>query len=38
MAIWRYPLKFAQGESLTYVFFGPDGPATSNPQLSGTFP
>jgi uncharacterized protein len=26
MAIWRYPLKSAQGESLTYVFFGIDGP------------
>jgi len=26
MAIWRYPLKSAQGESLTCVFFGVDGP------------
>jgi uncharacterized protein len=25
--IWRYPLKSAQGESLTQVFFGSDGPA-----------
>lgn len=25
--IWRYPLKSAQGESLTHAFFGCDGPA-----------
>jgi uncharacterized protein YcbX len=25
--IWRYPLKSAQGETVTDVFFGPDGPA-----------
>jgi uncharacterized protein YcbX len=26
-AIWRYPLKSAQGESVRRAFFGPDGPA-----------
>ena len=26
-SIWRYPLKSAQGESVTYAYFGPDGPA-----------
>jgi uncharacterized protein len=25
-AIWRYPLKSAQGESVRRAFFGPDGP------------
>jgi uncharacterized protein YcbX len=25
-SIWRYPLKSAQGESVTRIFFGPDGP------------
>lgn len=25
-AIWRYPLKSAQGESVSRAFFGPDGP------------
>jgi uncharacterized protein len=25
-SIWRYPLKSAQGESVTRAFFGPDGP------------
>jgi hypothetical protein len=34
-SIWRYPLKSAQGETVTRAFFGLDGPAQADEALSG---